>query len=202
MGYGVNWMDIAAALILIICIFEGFHRGFILTVFGIAGFFISLYAARAMTYPVLQYITKNTGIYKSVYGYISGKGAPGTNAVQVFKILGAKGEINAFIANSVIIAAIFFVLFAIVRIILSIIARALNTAARLPVIRHFNKAGGFILGAAKGILILYVIFAILTLIMPFLPSNSVIVTSINNSAFASNFYRYNIITPWLMGQIK
>jgi uncharacterized membrane protein required for colicin V production len=83
-----------------------------------------------------------------------------------------------------------------------IVARVLNATAKLPVIKQFNKLGGLIFGLVKGVLFLYIIFAILTLIIPVLPSSSPIVTAIDKSIFAAGFYKYNIIIPWISGAGK
>ena len=72
------------------------------------------------------------------------------------------------------------------------IAKVLNIFSKLPVIKQFNRLGGALLGGIKGILILYIMIAIVTVFVPF-EENGVIVQGIEESSFAGAMYEDNII---------
>ncbi|WIF95846.1 CvpA family protein [Caminicella sporogenes] len=90
------------------------------------------------------------------------------------------------------------VVFLLVKLLLNIIGFILNSIASLPVINSFNRLGGLIFGILKGIIMVYIIFALITPITVLSYDNS-IVESLNNSYLAKYFYDYNIILDMLEG---
>lgn len=177
---------------------NGLLKGLILSVFKVMGFFISLYAARLLA-PVLSgYIAGNTGIYNGLYGYFEPKIPKDPTLLTVFNIIGIdKSDVNGSLTLLFITIASFILAFLIIKLILMLFAGVLNMTARLPVIKQFNKVGGFLFGVLKGVLILYIVFAVLVLITPVLEPENAIIQSVNSSIFAVNFYKYNFIIQWI-----
>lgn len=78
-----------------------------------------------------------------------------------------------------------------------IFARVLiKTIAKLPVFRQLDKAGGLILGAIEGVLIVYILCALLILFSAF-PKFTQVINSIETSRVASYFYQNNFIVSFL-----
>ncbi len=96
------------------------------------------------------------------------------------------------IAHKIVSVIVFFALFTIVRIALYLLKSYIDLLANLPIIRIFNKSGGMIYGTIKGFLIIYAVFAIISLILP-MNNNAVIATAIQDSLIGSKMFNHNII---------
>jgi uncharacterized membrane protein required for colicin V production len=198
-------MDIVALLIIVVCAVDGLMRGFIISLFSMAGFFIAIIVAKLLSPAAVGFITAHTGIDEAIGKWLSSKAAGFNSTIQpVLKILGKSEAIqpDKALTAAIILFIAFIIIFILAKLLIMIVARVLNATAKLPVIKQFNKLGGLIFGLVKGVLFLYIIFAILTLIIPVLPSSSPIVTAIDKSIFAAGFYKYNIIIPWISGAGK
>jgi len=99
---------------------------------------------------------------------------------------------SAEIAKKVISIVVFFGLFAIIRLLLYILKNYMDAVGDLPIIRVFNGSGGMIYGIVKGFLLIYVLFAIISIMMPIMNGN-IIITSIENAPIGSKMFNNNII---------
>ena len=77
----------------------------------------------------------------------------------------------------------------------------MDVTARVPVLKQFNKTGGLVFGILKGILVLYVVFALLTPLIPLMKPSNPLISGLEQSVFTVNFYKYNLIIPWIKGNI-
>lgn len=68
----------------------------------------------------------------------------------------------------------------------------LETVAEIPIIKQFNEVGGIAYGILKGILIIYVILALISIIVPMLQNNAIL-EIINNSILTKFLYNNNLI---------
>lgn len=193
-----NWLDILTLLIVALYAIDGLLKGFILSMFNLIGFFIAIYVARVVAPVFASYISQNTGIYSSVYKFVEPKLSIDPSASSVFNILGISKEgINGSVTNFIITIGSFVLVFLLLRLLLFVVSRLLDMAARLPVIKQFNKVGGLIFGVLKGVLVLYIVFAVLFLITPLISESSSVISLVDSSLIAKNFYRYNFIILWL-----
>ena len=96
------------------------------------------------------------------------------------------------ISHKVIKVLTFFILFAVIRLLLYVIRNYIEMIASIPIIRVFNGVGGMIYGILRGFLIIYVTLAILSLIMPII-SDTLIITSIQNAPIGSKMFNNNIL---------
>ena len=86
----------------------------------------------------------------------------------------------------------FVAIFVIAKIALIFFKAIANIIAKLPILKQFNKAGGFLVGLLKGGLIIYVILAILLLLVPFF-GDWALYTYINESFLGNAMYNNNIL---------
>lgn len=194
----MNWTDIAVVVILLFFAIDGLLKGFILSIIRAAGFFISIYAAKILAPVFSGYICADSNIYMGVNEYLGDKIISNSSIVTVFSVFGLdKSKLNSELTSLFITIAVYLIIFLIFKLGLSLLAGLLNVTAKLPVIKQFNKVGGFIFGALKGLLILYIVFAVLVLLTPVLPPDNGLIPSINNSLLACNFYNSNFIIQWL-----
>ena len=111
-------------------------------------------------------------------------------------------EFRKYIADSVtgiILNAISFVLvFAGVSIIMRIIIRCMNLLSRLPVIHTMNKMGGMLVGLLKGLILLWLICIVIT-IMSGTEAGIYLYGQINESPFLKYIYDNNMIMALITG---
>ena len=77
-----------------------------------------------------------------------------------------------------------------IRISLIIINKVFLIITEIPIIKQFNKLGGILYGIVQGILINYILFAVIIVIIPL---TNVSNNSINNSKLGKILYNENII---------
>jgi len=85
----------------------------------------------------------------------------------------ATGALSAAIAPSISYLAAFLIAFVILLAILTLLFRALNMVAKLPVLRFFNRTGGLVLGLAKACILLFLIGWLLQYLGGILPEETV-----------------------------
>ncbi len=96
------------------------------------------------------------------------------------------------IAYKIISGAVFLILFAVIRIALYLLKNYADFLANLPFIRVINSSGGMIYGVIKGFLLVYVVLAIISFMMPMI-GDTVIVQAVNEAWIGSKMFQSNII---------
>lgn len=100
--------------------------------------------------------------------------------------------ISVEISHKIISVVTFFVLYAVIRLLLYILKNYAELIAKLPIIRLVDGSGGMIYGIIKGFLIIYAIFAIISIILPMV-NESILITSIQSALVGSKMFHNNII---------
>lgn len=200
-------IDIITICILALSIFIGYKKGLIGVIFKIFTFFIALIITFVLYIPVSNYIIQNTDIDEKIESSIT----------QKFSFEGSNNENNETLniqdyimnytsdaANSGIetiskqlaIMAIQFItaigLFLITKLFLLIFRTISDVLSDLPLIKQFNEMGGLIYGLIKGMLIIYIILAIIYLLAPTM-NNQNIIDVINGSFITNLLFEYNIL---------
>ena len=96
------------------------------------------------------------------------------------------------IATVTINVGVAILLFIVVRIALIFVSALSKIITDLPIIKQFDKAGGIIYGAVKALIIIFVLFALISLISPMIEQTGIIV-AINKSFVGSILYNNNIL---------
>lgn len=99
-------------------------------------------------------------------------------------------------ADMVISVLCLIVLFIALRIIFGIFGMFLKKISELPLFKQVNKLGGLVLGAMQGFIIVYILFAILT-ICNLSPALTPVFEGIESSTIAARFYENNVIINFL-----
>ncbi|WP_034429867.1 CvpA family protein [Caldisalinibacter kiritimatiensis] len=225
----MNWVDLIVIIILVTSSLRGLVKGFIISLFNLVGFFIAAYIAKLYYPVLVGYIYKNTNfinriesfIYERVFKIMEGNenGLDKDLIINGFKLpapikesLGNNinlhtGEItksigqalaNEFTYIFVTIISIIIVFLA-AKILLAIVVHVVDSIAKLPILRTFNRLTGFAFGLIKGVLIIYIIFAILTPVISMFPEGF-IATGTYESTLGSYFYTQNVIINYLSGK--
>lgn len=109
------------------------------------------------------------------------------------KIMDAIGSEIAMLVINILSVILIYV---IIRIALVFARVIIKTISRLPVFKQLDKTGGFVLGAIEGVLVVYIICAVLILFSAF-PKFSSTIDDLENSQFANYFYQNNFIVSWI-----
>lgn len=206
------FIDIAIVFIIALCTFLGYKRGLIGVIFKIVSFIVAIILSLILVIPVSNVIINNTKIEETLQdtiysklmqtdsGEVKTEDVNNSSQIIVNYINGYTSEIKDIgaksIANKLSTTAIkvitFIILFIVIRLILMIFRALLDALAEIPIIKQFNKLGGTLYGILKALIILYAIFAVLSLLAPMI-SNTGVFTAINESYLGSFMYNKNVL---------
>lgn len=213
-GKGVKCMsiivDIVILAILLLCIIIGYVRGLTGSLIKILSFVLSIVIAFILFIPISNLIIENTQIdenlEQSIREMIIGNGQnEEENMPQAItdyigqKVEGAADDAKEAIADStanevaitIVKAGTWIVLFIVARILLIFLRFITSLIAKLPVIKQFDKLGGIIYGILEGLIIIYVLLAIISFVSPMLNGN--LASAIDESYVGSMMYNNNLL---------
>lgn len=218
-------IDIIVIAVIALCTFLGYKKGLIKLAVGILGFFLAIIIALVLYTPISNFIINNTSVKDNIKNAISDtvksyvikeENAEGEEKQQESKVMvtyidgivakqkemivtGEKELIDTVsdnVAVNIIRIGVALAVFIISKLILIFINVFADLIGKLPIIKQFNKVGGTIYGIIQGILIVYIVFAIISLIAPML-NNTDFLEQINNSLIGNMVYNNNIILKLL-----
>lgn len=218
-------IDIIIIAVIALCTFLGYKKGLIKLAVGILGFFLAIIIALVLYTPISNFIINNTSVKDNIKNAISDtvksyvikeENAEGEEKQQESKVMvtyidgivakqkemivtGEKELIDTVsdnVAVNIIRIGVALAVFIISKLILIFINVFADLIGKLPIIKQFNKVGGTIYGIIQGILIVYIVFAIISLIAPML-NNTDFLEQINNSLIGNMVYNNNIILKLL-----
>ncbi len=192
-------LDLIVVLIIALFTFIGYKQGLVKTAIKILAFFIALIVAMMLYKVVGNIIIKNTNVDENIKNVIISKILP-EDYEEKLEILpdtlieSGESTVNDLadgIAEKVIYAIVFIVLFIVLKIALKFVTILTDLITKLPIIKQFDKTGGIIYGLAKGLVIITVIFAVVSLMSPLIDVKYI--NEINNSYLSSIFYKHNLL---------
>jgi uncharacterized membrane protein required for colicin V production len=213
----VNTYDIAIIVILAIFALSGWIYGFVRAIGGI----ISWFGAIILTgffYPYTAALLRKT----SLFGVLRQKIADSlpyadqaellnelsqnefirdqlmaNNNAEVRRMfdVGEEGYVSAFLANAVINLISVIAVFIIAMLIMAMVVNALNIVSKLPVLNIFNSAGGAIAGLARGIIILWIFMAAISI---YILNHQEIYDGIHGGLINSFLFENNPVVNWLV----
>lgn len=209
-------IDFIIVGIIALCIFLGYQKGLTKCVIKILSFIIAVVVAAILFKPISNLVIKNTQIdetiKEAVIGVVkddveqTGEVKEDTNLPQAMVEYINKSVENAVdetknnivevvaqdIALTVINVGVAILLFVITRIALIFISALSSIITDLPIIKQFDKAGGILYGLLKAFVIIFIVFALLSLISPMIEQTGIIV-AIHKSFLASILYNNNLL---------
>ena len=209
-------IDLIILAILAICIFFGYKNGLTKSIIKILSFVIAIVVAAIFFKPVSNLIIANTEIDENIRQAVvnlvykdveeNGEVKEDTNLPQAMvnyindsiknAVEDTKEKVVNSAADNIAVTAInvasAVLLFVVTRIALLIITAITDILTDLPVIKQFDKTGGVVYGVIKGLLIIFVIFAVISLISPAIEKTGII-TSINKSFIGGFLYDNNLL---------
>ena len=99
-------------------------------------------------------------------------------------------------SRTLIETACLLLIFVIVKVALKFVTFLADLIAKLPILKQFNELGGTIYGLLEGLFIVFIGFAVISLIAPMLDSS--ILQAINSSLLGSICYNNNLLLKIIM----
>lgn len=209
-------IDIAIVAIIGLSIFSGYKKGLIGVAFKILSFLVAIVLAFILSKPVGNYIIENTqfddNIRNTIQETLSAKDIENienseesnmpeiiTNYItkQVKEATeAAQNEVAVLVSvnltQTIINAICFIVIFIVARIVLFFLKFLAEAIAEIPLIKQFNELGGVLYGVLKGFFMVYLFFAIVSLLVPIV-SMTEFLEIINSSFIGNMLYDNNLL---------
>lgn len=202
-------VDLIVIAIIALCIILGYVRGLTGSLIKILSFVLSIVIAFVLFIPISNLVIENTQIdeslEQSIREMIIGNEQEESNMPEaITDYIGQRVEQAADdaktavvdstardVAETIVKAGTWVVLFIIARILLIFLKFITALIAKLPVIKQFDKLGGIAYGLIEGLIIVYLLLALVSFIAPMF-DNSIIV-AIKDSFVGSIFYNNNLL---------
>lgn len=196
---GLNWLDVAMVVFIVVMCLDGMNKGFVHSCFNIIGLFASLLAAKLMTPFAAEFLRNNTQIYNSIKAVFEKKAGSLSRAslslLQLFDIEDA--AIGEALANIFINIICFICILVIFVVVLSFFRDLIKGLIKNTPVEFLDKLGGLGIGIIKAGIWIFVFFAVITPLLGLLPQSNELVDAIGSSRLAKYFYMYNFIIPWM-----
>ena len=202
-------VDLVILGIFILCIIMGYVRGLTGSLIKIVSFVLSLIIAFVLFIPISNLIIDNTQIDENIEQTIREMIVGNTEEEQKMpeaitdyiteQVENASDSAKETIADNtarevsltIVKAGTWIVLFIVARILLILLRFITSLIAKLPVIKQFDKLGGIIYGILEGLIIIYVILAIISFVSPMM--NGTLANAIEESYVGSIMYNNNLL---------
>ena len=202
-------VDLVILAIFIICIIIGYVRGLTGSLIKILSFVLSIVIAFILFVPISNLIINNTQIddnlEQSIREMIIGNNEEEQKMPEAItdyiqqQVESASDSAKEAIADStarevsltIVKAGTWIVLFIVARILLIFLRFITALIAKLPVIKQFDKLGGIIYGVIEGLIIIYVLLAIISFVSPM--TNGALTNAIEQSYIGSMMYNNNLL---------
>ena len=202
-------VDLMVLSIVLLFVFLGYKRGLVKVAFKLCTFFIAIILAFMLYKTVAKIVIENTNIDETIETKITDKilpeGKTETDEVDLSESLptiilknseNTVQSIAKSCSNTLIETACLVLIFIITKIVLKFVTALADLIAKLPILKQFNKLGGTIYGIIEGLFIVFLGFAVISLIAPMLDVS--VLEAINSSTLGSICYNNNILLKIIM----
>lgn len=199
--------DICVLIVVMFFVYSGYKAGLMRSFVKIASYIVSIIISFFL-YPVISDLLIKTPIFEKLVDAIEKKHqlSPLVDVpTDTFGILsnyidkGVQAATEGF-AQAIAVLLVNILAFVIVlilsKLIIRIVGSIFNIFTKLPVIKQCNRLGGAVLGGVMGVLVLYLVCAVLFLFSPLDPHSRAFY-EIENSTFASEIYQNNFVLNFI-----
>ena len=201
--------DIIVLAFVVISVAIGYKRGLLKSLFSVVSYVASIILS-FMLYPVLSQMLMKTPIYtfleekigKNYLGTASSEALSEGNFLSQYINKGvetATNELSGAVAQLIVNVIAFILIVIICKIAIKLIGNCLNIFTKVPVIKQFNRLGGAVAGGLIGIVLLYIVFAVIVT-TSLLGSGSKVMGEIEKSHLASEMYNNNVLLNLINGE--
>ena len=225
--WGGLLVDLVIISIFISHIFWGYRRGLVNIMFSVLSFIVALIIMFVLYKPVANMIMTKTQLDEKLTASIEANLSGTTladgelikaeqsnmssslvekiNEYATTAINDGKANVISYIsvriARMMIYTGTMLLLFIIARLLLFIVRFVAELIANLPFIRTINKSGGLVFGLIKGVLVIYLILALMSIASP-ITSELGITAAISKSHIGSILYNHNLLLNMLYNNLK
>src|SRR6056297_501542 len=202
-----NLVDGIIILLILISIFTGLKKGFIMSLFNFIGIILAFFISKEYYYLVMNFLVKNTKLESTITDLLKGFDKLPFDMKMIFKdvinnpenslSVNNYGNIADQLTNLIMVFISFTIAILFTFLVIFIVANILNTIVKLPVLNLANKLLGGVLGGLKTVLILYLVFAVATPLIMFSDQDNAITSMVLESESSSVFYENNIVLNYL-----
>ena len=209
-------LDIIILSILVLSLIFGYKKGLIGVAFNLCAFLVAIIITWILYAPITSLVINNTEIDDGIRNTIIQKGVIKEDEEHIEDSKEKKDNMvdqyiqkyvtepvtqtannvvedtAKVVSEKVVAIGVAIVLFIVVRIGLILLKFVAEAIAKLPIIKQFNKTGGLIYGAIRGMFIIYIFLAILFFIMS-INNSGMIASMINSSIISKMLYENNLI---------
>ena len=194
-------VDLIIIGIVLISVFLGYKKGLVSLIIGLCAFAIAIVVTILLYRPITNFVINSTYIDEVIQNKIIEKTGEiielnSDNEITNELIESAKNgmlsETSRTLSINIVSGIVIISLFICIRIILNFTIKLANNVAKLPIINQFNKIGGLLYGLLRGMLIIYVILFIISVVGKINPKN-IVHKNINESYIGKVMYNNNII---------
>lgn len=203
-------VDLVVIGIILLCIIIGYVRGLTGSLIKILSFVLSIVIAFILFVPISNLIIDKTNIDENLEQSIremiiqdnetEEKNMPTAitdyigNQVEQAADSAKESIVNNTardVSLTIVKAGTWIVLFIVARILLICLRFITGIIAKLPIIKQFDKLGGITYGILEGLIIVYVLLAIISFVSPML--NGTLSSAIEESYIGSMMYNNNLL---------
>lgn len=204
-------LDVIIILFIVLSVYLGYKKGFAELAIKLVALIVALLVTFFLYKPIATFVINNTQIdetiqniiYEKAIDTINNKNSEDNqqttsqnfyeNAIMQQITADMLPETARTIAINIIQFGVLIILFIIVKIAIICIKSFAKLLASLPIIKQCDKVGGILYGLLRGLLIVYVFFALMTIVNN-VNNDNVIYTQIQQSYVSKVIYNNNIIT--------
>ncbi len=156
-------IDIIVVAILVCSVYRGYKKGIIDVGFKIIAIIVSLLISIILYSPITNLIINNTEIDEKIEEVIIKNGIVDEYSNDIVReTKNSMVEMASKpLAKNIVGLSVIIVLFLSSRIILIILKTFTNVLSKLPVIKQLNEAGGIVYGVLAGLIVIYILLAII-----------------------------------------
>ncbi len=207
-------VDLIIVAIIILAILIGMKKGLTVCLVNIFAVIIAIVVALAFCNPLAEFAITKTEIGENVKQVIKNNIPMSGTEINIQENKNLPQGIQEYInqttkninetkensidtiaeqlAKQVITVISFILIFILVRAILLIIKVVSKLINKLPILKQIDHIGGAVCGFIEGLVLVYVIFAGISMCAPAI-KNTKILTEINNSYIGKNMYNNNMV---------
>lgn len=210
-------VDLVILLIILLSVFIGYKRGLIKVAVNILSFFIAVVIVLTLYKPVSNLVIENTQIDESIEKIVVEKFSSSNeenieessteNLPEVVtkyfmdSVEDVKNNVIDVVAENIAVTIInlgvAIVLFFGTKLVLLFVKALSGLIEKIPVIKQCNKIGGTLYGIISGLFWIYLILGVISLIIPLL-NNQELIVYINNSIIGNIMYNNNILLNFIL----
>lgn len=155
----MNWLLPAVILVLVLTAWDGHRKGFIRKSVGLVSWIVTFFITSVSIPYITEFLKEETELYRVLQNTIA---ASDMEAVQFLAVIGQAEAVGGHVADMMLRVIAFLITLALVSLLVQGAAAALGIASKLPILNGLNRTAGLILGAAEGILLVWIFFFVLT----------------------------------------